>query len=83
MKTLLVAISLLACCSTVRAELWPKKEFTYVVAYCYDYTQDKRGYSIIRKDGLHHSGIVSAATVRLSEEETKELRQILSKEAKE
>ena len=83
MKTLLASALLLACCSTVAAGLWPKEKFTYVVAYCYDYTQDKRGPSIIQKDGRHHSAIISPATVRLSKEQTKVLRGILSREAKE
>lgn len=58
-------------------DLWPQNEFAHVVAYCYEYSQDERGSSIVQKDGTHHRGIISAVTLRLSPEQDKKLRRLL------
>jgi len=78
MKTILGAVLMLAAALPVVAgDLWPQNKFSFVVAYCYDYSQDKRGAQIVQKDGTHHTGIISAATVRLSADQDKKLRRLL------
>lgn len=78
MKTLLYATILFLTATSVKAgDLWPQDKFAYVVAYCYDHSQDKRGTSIIQKDGTHHKGIISAVTLRLSPDQDKKLRRLL------
>jgi hypothetical protein len=61
---------------------WPDVPYTHVVAYCYDFTQDKRGTSITFPDGSLHAGIINATTLRLSEEQTKGLVNIINKDSK-
>ena len=66
----------------IAAEQWPPVKFAHVVAYCYDYKQDDEDRLIVQKDGRHHPGIISPATVRLSEDQVAELRKVLSEKAK-
>ena len=78
MKTLLTIVLLLAAAFPVAAgDFCPQNNFTYVVAYCYDYSKDKRGAQIVQKDGTHHTGIISATTVRLSTDQGKKLQRLL------
>lgn len=75
MKTLLLLLTLTA---LQAKDSWPPKPFTHVVAYCYDYTKDPRGVSIIFKDGTHHAGIIAPYTRRLNDGQTKRLLKLLN-----
>lgn len=58
--------------------LWPKKPYKHVVAYCYNPFYDTRGTPITFDDGSLHAGVIRATTVRLDEAQTLKLREILS-----
>ncbi len=65
------------------AEPWPGVEFAHVAAYCYDYTRDERGFSIVFKDRTLHKGIIQATTVRLSPPQIETLRTLVATESDE
>jgi hypothetical protein len=59
---------------------WPALEFAHVVAFCYDFSQDARGTSIVFPDKSLHRGIIRSTTSRLIPKQITELRKILSTE---
>jgi len=65
---------------SVSAEVarWPAVEFTHVVAFCYDFSKDARGASIVFPDKSLHRGIIKSTTTRLNPKQTTALREILS-----
>lgn len=81
MKTILKFL-LLVICSTAFGEEegkpWPPANFTHVVAYVYDDTQDPRGITPVFEDGSLHKGIIRSTTTRLSKEQTKTLVEAVS-----
>jgi hypothetical protein len=52
---------------------WPPKDVDFIVAYCYDFTQDPRGGSPVFPDGSLHKGIIQSATVRLNQQQQERL----------
>lgn len=81
MKTLLT-LALLTFFTFARGEEfaqdWPPANYTHVVAYVYDYTQDSRGGAPAFPDGSLNKGIIRSATVRLTGEQTKALVNAIS-----
>lgn len=63
--------------------LWPPKPFVHVVAYCYDFSADTRGSSIVFPDGSLHRGIIRATTVRLVPTQVVSLQTLLSTDSNE
>jgi len=57
---------------------WPPKGYAHVVAFCYDNGKDPRGHQIVFPDKTLHRGIIKAATVRLSKEQSERLVKILT-----
>ena len=82
MKILILLITITFSSAFASPKNWPDVPYTYVVAYCYDFTQDKRGSSITFPDGSLHAGIINATTLRLSEEQTKSLVKIINEDSK-
>ncbi|MFC7339073.1 hypothetical protein ACFQY0_17905 [Haloferula chungangensis] len=76
MKTLLFLLFTL---TVLHAEdHWPAKPYAHVVAYCYDFTKDPRGTSIIFKDGTHHAGIIAPFTLLLDAKQRSKLDTLLN-----
>jgi len=80
---ILIALFFLAIAHAAEpAKPWPPVAFKYAVAYCYDFSQDPRGYSITFPDGSLHKGVIRATTVRLTEAQVTKLRTLLSTDSK-
>lgn len=78
MRTLIVFLAITISSALAAPEKWPDVPYTHVVGYCYDFSQDPRGASIAFPDGSLHKGVIKAATVRLSDEQTKSLLKLLN-----
>jgi hypothetical protein len=78
MKILIVLLVITISSALAAPKKWPDVPYTNVVAYCYDYTQDARGFSISFPDGSLHKGVIKATTIRLSDAQTKSLLKILN-----
>lgn len=78
MKTLIVLLVITISSALAAPKKWPDVPYTHVVGYCYDFTQDTRGFSISFPDGSLHKGIIKATTIRLSDAQTKSLLKILN-----
>lgn len=83
MRTLLILLFCAAAHAGEKVKLWPAEAFTRVEAYCYDYTQDKRGASITFPDGTLHCGVITSKTVKLDEAQILKLRKLLTEDSKE
>lgn len=82
MRTLLTLLFCTAAHAGEKVKLWPAEAFTRVEAYCYDYTQDKRGTSITFPDGSLNRGVITSKAVKLDEAQILKLRNLLTEESK-
>ncbi len=78
-RYLFFPFALLLVVSARAEQLWPEKDYAFVVAYCYDHTAEPGGRLIVPKKGKdrHSKGVISAMTVRLNRKQVEELRPLL------
>ncbi len=78
MKKILTLLLVICFTNALSAgDLWPQNKYAHVVAYCYDYRQDKENSLIVDDTGTHHKGIISSLSTKLSAEQTSKLRKLL------
>lgn len=83
MRILLILLFCAAAHAGEKRKLWPAEAFARVEAYCYDYTQDRRGTSITFPDGTLHRGVIVSRTVKLDDAQILKLRKLLTEESEE
>ncbi len=74
----MTCLALLSHLNAGEKKSWPPVEYAHVVAYCYDYSRDPRGSTIVFKDGSHHRGIIVPFTRNLLESKHAKLETLLN-----